>query len=242
MAWQNPKLDWTTNPKSPMAADFNRIEGNIKAVFDEIGPGTQNIYNSYLSMGITPASQKLSDLVVTKNMNDNKAYEQEFPADLTLGLNIPKGYHNGLGGVPAYTPNVGDTVVIKYDKGGAGDPTAAYGGYDFATNIVYGVVNKAGAYRIKYTAANEFNWTFGPNAFYQTYINDVAAGPRYDVGGRGSFSVNHVEEYSLNAGDRVHIRGYSDTGSAPMYIRDFRICCDWSYVLNIPWGNSGDYK
>jgi hypothetical protein len=36
MAWQNPKTDWTTNPKSPMAADFNRIEGNTAFLLSEI--------------------------------------------------------------------------------------------------------------------------------------------------------------------------------------------------------------
>lgn len=36
MAWQNPKTDWETNPKSPTAVDFNRIEGNTAFLLTEI--------------------------------------------------------------------------------------------------------------------------------------------------------------------------------------------------------------
>jgi len=36
MAWQTPKTDWVNNPKSPTADDFNRIEGNIEHLLDEI--------------------------------------------------------------------------------------------------------------------------------------------------------------------------------------------------------------
>lgn len=34
--WQEPKTDWITNPINPRAADFNRIESNIKHVLNEI--------------------------------------------------------------------------------------------------------------------------------------------------------------------------------------------------------------
>jgi hypothetical protein len=36
MAWQNPKTDWVTNPKNPDETDFNRIEGNIAYLIDEL--------------------------------------------------------------------------------------------------------------------------------------------------------------------------------------------------------------
>jgi len=36
MTWQNPKTDWVTNPKNPIAEDFNRIEGNIDFLKQEI--------------------------------------------------------------------------------------------------------------------------------------------------------------------------------------------------------------
>ena len=34
--WKNPKTDWVTNPKNPVAEDFNRIEGNIAFLKQEI--------------------------------------------------------------------------------------------------------------------------------------------------------------------------------------------------------------
>lgn len=36
MAWQTPKTDWITNPIKPRSQDFNRIEGNIAYLKDEI--------------------------------------------------------------------------------------------------------------------------------------------------------------------------------------------------------------
>lgn len=36
MAWQTPKTDWETNPKSPRSADMNRIEGNIEFLQQDI--------------------------------------------------------------------------------------------------------------------------------------------------------------------------------------------------------------
>ena len=34
--WKNPKTDWVTNPKNPVAEDFNRIEGNIAFLRQDI--------------------------------------------------------------------------------------------------------------------------------------------------------------------------------------------------------------
>lgn len=36
MAWQTPKTDWITNPIKPRSQDFNRIEGNIAFLKQEI--------------------------------------------------------------------------------------------------------------------------------------------------------------------------------------------------------------
>ena len=36
MAWQTPKTDWVTNPKNPKPEDFNRIEGNIEFLKNDI--------------------------------------------------------------------------------------------------------------------------------------------------------------------------------------------------------------
>lgn len=36
MAWQNPKTDWAVNPKNPVPEDFNRIEGNIDFLKQDI--------------------------------------------------------------------------------------------------------------------------------------------------------------------------------------------------------------
>ncbi len=36
MAWQTPKTDWVTNPKNPKPEDFNRIEGNIEFLKNDV--------------------------------------------------------------------------------------------------------------------------------------------------------------------------------------------------------------
>lgn len=36
MAWQTPKTDWVTNPENPKPEDFNRIEGNIEFLKNDI--------------------------------------------------------------------------------------------------------------------------------------------------------------------------------------------------------------
>lgn len=36
MAWQTPKTDWVTNPENPKPEDFNRIEGNIEFLKNDV--------------------------------------------------------------------------------------------------------------------------------------------------------------------------------------------------------------
>ncbi len=43
MAWETPKTDWAANPKSPVGEDFNRIEGNIAFLKDDIATKFSNV-------------------------------------------------------------------------------------------------------------------------------------------------------------------------------------------------------
>jgi hypothetical protein len=63
MSWITPKTDWDTVPKNPVPEDFNRIEGNIQQLNNDVTTGKTNIFNAIVSKGITPISQAFADLV-----------------------------------------------------------------------------------------------------------------------------------------------------------------------------------
>jgi hypothetical protein len=72
MAWTTPKTDWDTNPKSPMAEDFNRIEENIDFLNTDIETKKGLIVNAVSDLGrdVTLASthQQLADALVEPNL------------------------------------------------------------------------------------------------------------------------------------------------------------------------------
>lgn len=95
MAWQNPKTDWVVNPKNPMAEDFNRIEGNIQALKDDIEIKKGDIVNALQSIGM--------DVNITDTYEDiaNKIRAADQGAKIitpgTSNKTIPKGFHSGQG-------------------------------------------------------------------------------------------------------------------------------------------------
>lgn len=49
--WKTPKTDWVTNPKNPVAEDFNRIEGNIEFLKEDIETKKGFIVSAINDMG-----------------------------------------------------------------------------------------------------------------------------------------------------------------------------------------------
>ena len=77
MAWQTPKTDWITNPRSPMAVDFNRIEENIKFIKDNIDAKKGLIVDAINSKGdivtIENSYQELANAITNINKNPRMA-------------------------------------------------------------------------------------------------------------------------------------------------------------------------
>lgn len=89
MAWETPKTDWAANPKSPVGEDFNRIEGNIAFLKDDIATRFSNvqteietkkglIVNAMNEVGLeaklTDTHTQLATKILT--LNDPKLYER----------------------------------------------------------------------------------------------------------------------------------------------------------------------
>lgn len=112
MSWQNPKLDWKTNPHNPMPDDFNRIEGNIDFLKQEIETKKGAIVDALNEVGIVAELTDTHAQLAAKITDSNQGTKIITPS--TANQAILKGFHSGDGYV------VGDPDLIaaniKYDK------------------------------------------------------------------------------------------------------------------------------
>ncbi|HHW47896.1 MAG TPA: hypothetical protein GXX14_04660 [Clostridiaceae bacterium] len=77
MAWINPKIDWITNPVKPRSNDFNRIEGNILSLKQEIeakkGLLVDAINTKQELVTIESSYQEMADAINIINQNPRMA-------------------------------------------------------------------------------------------------------------------------------------------------------------------------
>ena len=136
MTWQNPKTDWVANPKSPVAEDFNRIEGNIDYLKQDIETKKGLIVEAIQDMNQTALitdthaqlANKIRDIskdadAAVANVLSGKTFYQgglkrtgTMPNRGSVGTQIistqhgeytiQEGYHNGLGKVRATFANL----------------------------------------------------------------------------------------------------------------------------------------
>lgn len=95
MAWQEPKTDWATNPKNPMAEDFNRIEGNIQALKEDIEIKKGDIVNALQSIGMDVSLTDTYEDIANKIKAADQGAKIITPG--TSNITIPQGFHNGNG-------------------------------------------------------------------------------------------------------------------------------------------------
>ncbi len=136
MTWQNPKVDWDTNPKNPKAEDLKRIEGNIDFLKTDIETKKGLIVNAINTMGQTvvmgDAHTTLANKIkaistdATAGVGDVKQGKTFYQGGVkktgimevmegtsvvitpkTTNIGIPAGYHDGSGYV------VGDSDLIS---------------------------------------------------------------------------------------------------------------------------------
>ena len=75
--WINPKVDWVANPKNPRAEDFNRIEGNIVFLKNDIetkkGLIVDAVNTKRVSVTTDNTFQEIADVIRTIDLNYRKA-------------------------------------------------------------------------------------------------------------------------------------------------------------------------
>lgn len=101
MAWQNPKTDWVTNPKNPVAEDFNRIEGNIAFLRQDIEQKKGAIVDALNTVGLETSMLDTHAQIAGQILAANQGKVIFIPGVHVQP--IPKGFHNGEGYVDAGT-------------------------------------------------------------------------------------------------------------------------------------------
>ena len=93
--WQTPKTDWAMNPKNPTAEDFNRIEGNIDFLKQDIETKKGAIVNALNTVGLETQLTDTHAQIANKIVAANQGTKIYTPS--TVNQPIPKGFHSGQG-------------------------------------------------------------------------------------------------------------------------------------------------
>lgn len=122
--WQTPKTDWAINPKNPTAEDFNRIEGNIDFLKQDIETKKGAIVNAINDMNQT------ADITNTYDELANKIRVISSDANAAVGdvLSGKTFYQGGLKrtgtmpnrGAAVITPSTTDQVIAAGYHNGNG--------------------------------------------------------------------------------------------------------------------------
>ncbi len=108
--WKNPKTDWVTNPKNPVAEDFNRIEGNIDFLKSDIETKKGAIVNALNTVGLETELTDTHAQIANKIVAADQGTKIYTPG--TANITIPKGFHSGQGYVVG-DPNLKATNITE---------------------------------------------------------------------------------------------------------------------------------
>jgi len=108
--WTEPKVDWVTNPKNPRAEDFNRIEGNIQFLKEDIENKKGIIIGALKDVGLSVDEVSTFAEIADAIINANQGKKIITPG--TSNITIPKGFHNGQGYVKG-DANLKSQNIIK---------------------------------------------------------------------------------------------------------------------------------
>jgi len=139
MAWQNPKTDWAVNPKNPVAEDFNRIEGNIAFLKDDIETKKGAIVNALNTVGLETQLTDTHAQIANKILAANQGTKIYTPG--TANITIPKGFHSGQGYVK------GDVNLVPENIAKGKSIFGVIGGYasNVIQNMQYGLYSNYGS-------------------------------------------------------------------------------------------------
>lgn len=225
--WKNPKTDWVTNPKNPVAEDFNRIEGNIAFLRQDIEQKKGVIVSAINDMNQPAEITDSHDVLAQKIRNISK------DATATVGdvlsgktfyaggvkrtgtmpnhrgivlvpgftnVVIPAGYHDGTGYVKALDVDFEGPGNWAYDQGWESVYAwgYAFGGYG-SVSIPYdsSAMSKCLEVEVKFSGRVRVTW----------YISNASVGPTSTV--YSQLYINNVavgSRRTTSAGDEAEYR------------------------------------
>jgi len=225
MTWQNPKTDWVTNSKNPMAEDFNRIEGNVDFLKTDIETKKGAIVDALNTVGLASELADTHATLASRITGANQGTKIITPG--TTNQTIAKGFHSGSGYVKGDANlvagnirqgvsilEVPGTFVFDLSPGslvlGQVVEKIAFIGTTY-TKKVEARINYSGTVRVTFSIEN---YHYNHTGYGRIYVNGSARGvPRTVVGWP---PVAFTEDIIVNAFDliQIYVKGQSDSDGA----------------------------
>jgi hypothetical protein len=194
--WENPKLDWKTNPHNPIKDDFNRIEGNIDFLKTDIETKKGAIVDALNDVGIFAALADTHAQLAGKIMAAEKTGIVLTPG--MADVPIPKGIYDIGGGKVIGDSNLKSSNILI--------GKSIFGVEGSAGNSVHGCQ--------KYTTPGLYSSTV-PDGVTSLYLYIVGAGGgggggrRYDnrgSGGGGGAGGTYIDVVSVTPGQTFNVQ------------------------------------
>ena len=225
--WKNPKTDWVTNPKNPVAEDFNRIEGNIAFLRQDIEVKKGYIVDALNTVGLETSMLDTHAQIAGKILAANQGATNITISEFTT--TIPAGYYNGSGKV--VIPLVAGNEIELY-RGGSFNVWYSISGSNW-TKVCELTMHAAGRVRLSFdlqgalldTASHDPPYA-GPG-YGRIYKNGSPAGIERVV--YSDTVKGFTEDFNVQNGDKVQL--YLRTINANSFV----LAGDLTVSIQIPF-------
>ena len=206
--WKNPKTDWVTNPKNPVAEDFNRIEGNIAFLKQDIEQKKGAIVDALNTVGLETSMADTHAQIAGKILAANQG-----ATNITISefaTTIPAGYYNGSGKV--VMPLVAGDGIELY-RSGSFQVDKSISEYNW-TKVCELTMHAAGSVRISFDlggALHDTGYYYKGPGYGRIYKNGSPAGIERVV--YSDKTTRFTEDFNVQNDDKVqlYLRIYSGT-------------------------------
>ena len=208
--WKNPKTDWVTNPKNPVAEDFNRIEGNIAFLKQDIEQKKGAIVDALNTVGLETSMADTHAQIAGKILAANQG-----ATNITISefaTTIPAGYYNGSGKV--VMPLVAGDGIELYRSSGSFTVYYKYSESNW-TKVCELTMHAAGSVRISFDLRGALNYSGdykGPG-YGRIYKNGSPAGIERVV--YSDKTIRFTEDFNVQNDDKVQLYLRTTTNSFP---------------------------
>ena len=196
MAWINPKTDWSSNLKNPVAEDFNRIEGNIDFLKNDIETKKGAVVTALNDVGISVSMNDTYAQIAAKILAGEKTGIVITPGISDIA--IPKGIFDAGGGKVLGDPDLisdnikaGKEIFGKQGKASVVDTVDAT---IVAGDVLSGKIGYKNGSKITGTIPSKAATNYNPST-----VNQVIASAQYIAGvqtllGSANFAENNIKE------------------------------------------------